>query len=129
MTDYAAMSDAELNRAIAEKREYLLSAIDPNNWTVLDPDRMPITGYHTYPAQAWEAVPNWAGDVGEAMKLLESESDYIIQKDSEDEDELRYSVQIGFVNPSGLRGGCRTYGESLPRAIAECWLMLKEAEK
>lgn len=125
MTDYAELTDAELNQHIAQAREYLLSANDPNNWTVLDPDRIQITGFHTYPAQAWAAVPNWAGDVGEAMKLLEDVLGFTVQND-ENEDELRYFVQIRFIDSQGLRGGCRVYRDRLPRAIAECWLMWKE---
>lgn len=136
MTDYATLTDAEINRRIAEALGYRTEKIAERDvfifkgirleWRLVTPHELRDNSEQASASEvlAWERTPMWSTNVANALELLDQCPEYIIWKDTykdkQGDVEIHYRLQIGeTMRPS-------RYDMSLPRAICEAWLAWKE---
>jgi hypothetical protein len=136
MTDYASLTDAELNRRIAEAAGYTVQRIaNPqtmsfreglHEYILLSPRGVPVhpDGAVGSEESAWATSPRWSNDVGAAMSLL-ADADvwsWKVEKNTEETIDGSEIVTDYWVEIGRFKRG----SESLTRAIALAWLAWKE---
>jgi len=125
MTDYAELTNAEINREIAGRLGY--TDIQPAMGHVMirehhGPYGIPPRGDMLAP------LPNWAGSVDAALVLPVLGVRSGVSMDNILRDEFAVTI-IGLVRGSGAYKNFRAHNKDLPRAICLAWLEYNDARR